>query len=96
MSKKKPPLGTGARFAKLEKSLEAKGAENPQALAAWIGQKKYGPSKMAKMAAKERSKKHGMQMGPSGYGTTHGLVHVYGAEAYDPNAHEYLSPAQDY
>lgn len=54
---KKPQLGTGARFSSLQSSLAAKGAKNPGALAAWIGQKKYGTSKMASMAAKGRSKK---------------------------------------
>ena len=29
-------------FKKLTKSLAGKGAENPKALAAWIGRKKYG------------------------------------------------------
>ncbi len=42
---KKPKLGSGARFRKLEGQLSAKGASNPAALAAWIGRKKYGPKK---------------------------------------------------
>ncbi len=50
----KPKLGSGKRFDKLEKSLASKGAENPGALAASIGRKKYGAEKMAKMAAKGR------------------------------------------
>lgn len=49
---KKPKLGTGARFKKLETSLSKKGASNPGALAAYIGRKKYGTKKMASMAAK--------------------------------------------
>lgn len=52
----KPKLGTGARFAALKKKLAAKGAKNPGALAGYIGRKKYGAKKMAKMAAKGRSK----------------------------------------
>jgi hypothetical protein len=32
-------------FEKLTKSLEAKGARSPKALAAWIGRKKYGKKK---------------------------------------------------
>lgn len=42
------------RFEKLSGELEKKGATDPDALAAWIGRKKYGKEKMAKMAAKGR------------------------------------------
>jgi len=48
---KLPKLGTGARFAKLEKKLSAKGAANPGALAGYIGRKKFGAKKMAKLSA---------------------------------------------
>jgi hypothetical protein len=54
MAKKKPPLGTGERFRNLVKSLAAKGAENPDALAAWIGRKKYGKKKFQQLAAAGR------------------------------------------
>lgn len=47
-------LGSGKRFEKLEKNLASKGAKNPGALAASIGRKKYGDSKMAKMSSKGR------------------------------------------
>ena len=53
---KKAPLGQGGRFAAMKKSLAAKGATNPGALAAYIGRKKYGAKKMASMAAKGRKK----------------------------------------
>ena len=53
--KRKPKLGSGARFKKLARSL--KGARNPKALAAWIGRKKYGKKKFQKLAAKGRRKK---------------------------------------
>jgi len=53
---KKPPLGSGERFKQLTNKLAAKGAENPKALAAYIGRKKYGAKKMAKMAAAGRKK----------------------------------------
>src|SRR5262245_4674550 len=47
-----PKLGSGKRFAKLEKSLsKEKGIEDPGALAASIGRKKYGKKKFAKIAA---------------------------------------------
>lgn len=53
---KMPKLGTGKRFEKLSKSLAAKGAEDPGALAAYIGRKKYGKKKFQKLAAKGRAK----------------------------------------
>lgn len=51
---KKPKLGTGKRFAALESGLKKKGATNPGALAAYIGRKKYGSTKMVQMAVKRR------------------------------------------
>lgn len=52
---KKPKLGTGARFKKLEHSIAAKGnVSDPGAVAASIGRKKYGEKKMAKMSAAGR------------------------------------------
>lgn len=55
---KKPKLGSGARFRKLEQSIAAKGeVDNPAAVAAAIGRKKYGKKKMEAMAAKGRKKK---------------------------------------
>jgi phage head maturation protease len=55
-SRAMPKLGTGARFAKLKSSLAAKGAKDPGALAAYIGRKKLGKGKFAKIAAKARGK----------------------------------------
>ena len=52
----KKPLGSGARFAAVEKSADASGAKNPGAVAAAIGRKKYGAKKMSKMAAAGRKK----------------------------------------
>lgn len=43
------PLGSGERFKSLEKSFGSK-VKNPGALAASIGMKKYGKSKMMGMA----------------------------------------------
>ena len=55
---KKPKLGTGKRFEKLEKSIAAKGdVKDPKAVAAAIGRKKFGTKKMAKMAAKGKKNK---------------------------------------
>lgn len=56
--KKKPKLGSGKRFAAIEKKAAASGAANPAAVAASAGIKKYGVKKMTKMAqaAKKRKK----------------------------------------
>jgi len=50
----KPKLGSGKRFAAIEKKAAASGARNPAAVAASAGIKKYGAKKMSKMAAKGR------------------------------------------
>ena len=55
--KKKPKLGSGIRFKQLTSKLKKKGVKEPEALAAFIGRKKYGAKKMAKMAAKGRRRK---------------------------------------
>lgn len=47
MSKRKPKLGSGKRFAQLKGKLADKGASDPGALAAYIGRKKYGNKKFA-------------------------------------------------
>lgn len=53
----KPKLGSGGRFKALEGELaHRKGVTDPKALAAYIGRKKYGAKKMAKMAAHGRGK----------------------------------------
>jgi hypothetical protein len=48
----KPPLGSGKRFKQLARKLAYRGARNPKALAAYIGRKKYGAKRFAKLAAK--------------------------------------------
>lgn len=49
--KRKSKLGTGARFAALEKQLASRpGVKNPDALAAYIGRKKYGASRFAALS----------------------------------------------
>lgn len=51
-------LGSGKRFEKLSSKLSKRpGVNNPGALAAYIGQRKYGLSKMQKMAAAGRQRK---------------------------------------
>lgn len=49
---KKPPLGSGQRFAQLSSKLGQKGASNPDALAAYIGRRKLGKAKFQKLSAK--------------------------------------------
>lgn len=54
----KAKLGSGARFAALKGKLAKRpGVTNPGALAAYIGRKKYGKKKFAKLSA--GGKKHG-------------------------------------
>lgn len=48
-------LGGGGRFEKLAGELKGK-VDNPKAVAASIGMKKYGEAKMEKMAAKGRAR----------------------------------------
>lgn len=54
----KPKLGSGKRFKALEKKIAAKGdVQDPSAVAAVIGRKKYGADKMASMAKVGKAKK---------------------------------------
>jgi len=50
-------LGAGGRFKKLSRELARGGADNPAALAAWIGRKKYGAEKFAQLNARGRARK---------------------------------------
>jgi hypothetical protein len=53
--RKRAKVGTGKRFAALSEQLShSKGIRDPGAVAAAIGRRKYGASRMAKMAAKGR------------------------------------------
>ena len=53
---KKKPLGEGSRFQAIAKSAKLGGAKKPEAVAAFVGRKKYGPKKMARLAAQGRKK----------------------------------------
>lgn len=56
MAKSMKP-GGGGRFAKLKAKLSKRGGvENPAAVAASIGRKKYGAAKMAKFSAGGRAR----------------------------------------
>lgn len=52
-----PPVGTGERFRNLVRKLRARGVNDPKALAAAIGRKKYGKERFQKMAARGRRRK---------------------------------------
>jgi len=52
----KAKLGSGVRFKAVEASARKSGARDPAAVAAAGGRRKYGASKMAKLAAKGRKK----------------------------------------
>lgn len=47
---KLPKLGSGKRFKMLANKLARKGVEDPNALAASIGRKKFGSKKMSKLS----------------------------------------------
>jgi hypothetical protein len=49
-------VGGGGRFQKLSKELAKKGVDDPKALAASIGRKKYGKKKFQQMAAKGKKR----------------------------------------
>lgn len=54
---KQPKLGSGERFAALKEKLSNRpGVHNPGALAAFIGQRKYGAKKMGAMAEAGRKR----------------------------------------
>lgn len=52
----KAKLGSGSRFKAVERSAAKSGAENPAAVAAAAGMKKYGVKKMEKMAQAGKKK----------------------------------------
>lgn len=54
----KAKLGSGARFKAVAKSAARSGVRDPNAVAAAVGRKKYGATKMAKMAAAGRKRKY--------------------------------------
>jgi len=56
-AKKKPKLGSGERFKEVEEAARRSGAEDPEAVAAAVGIKKYGKKKMAELA-RAGKKKH--------------------------------------
>jgi len=59
---RKPPLGSGQRFAALKARLAARGAQNPAALAAFIGRRKYGKQRFQALAAAGRRRHRSRRM----------------------------------
>lgn len=55
----KAKLGSGKRFAAVERSAAASGARNPAAVAAAVGRKKFGEKRMERWAEKGRERKEG-------------------------------------
>lgn len=55
---RKPKLGSGKRFKALSSSLKAKGVKDPDALAAYIGRKKYGAKKYGQITGKAKRSTH--------------------------------------
>jgi len=54
----KPKLGSGERLKQLKAKLSRiPGIQSPGGLAGWIGRKKYGAAKMAKMSVTGRKRK---------------------------------------
>lgn len=54
----KPKLGSGVRFKRLANKMAREGVDDPNALAAAIGRKKYGNKKMQKMASEGKKRNH--------------------------------------
>ena len=52
----KPKLGSGLRFKKLANKMAREGVDDPNAVAASIGRKKYGNKKMQSMAKKGKER----------------------------------------
>ena len=67
MAKSMKP-GGGGRFAALKAKLAKRGATDPAALAAWIGRRKYGKTKMKQWSAKGRKKKNPLHAHEKRYG----------------------------
>lgn len=72
-----PKLGSGARFATLKGKLGAKGVKDPAALAASIGRKKYGASKMASLSAKGKSSTTSTKKIPTVSKSNHIHIHIH-------------------
>jgi hypothetical protein len=50
----RPRLGSGERHRQLSAKLKKRGARNPDALAAWVGRRKFGKARYQQLAARGR------------------------------------------
>lgn len=58
MARRRPKAGTGKRFSSLVGKLKKRrDVRNPRALAAYLGRKKFGKKRFAKMAAAGRKRR---------------------------------------
>lgn len=79
------PPGSGANFKKLSGALAARGAHDPDALAAYIGRKKYGHKGMAKLSAHGHSHSNALTFttseeggtAPGAYSHSHVVTHTH-------------------
>lgn len=55
----RPKLGSGKRFQRLANKMAREGVDDPDAVAASIGRKKYGNKRMNAMAEKGRERHEG-------------------------------------
>ncbi len=55
----KPKLGSGVRFKRLANKMAREGVDDPDAVAASIGRKRYGNKKMQSMAEKGKKRHEG-------------------------------------
>jgi hypothetical protein len=53
----RPRLGSGERHRQLSAKLKKRGARNPDALAAWIGRRKFSKGRFQALAAAGRRRK---------------------------------------
>ena len=63
----KAKLGSGVRFKKLANKMAREGVNDPDAVAASIGRKKYGNKKMASMAKKGKARHEKERMSDHDY-----------------------------
>ena len=73
----KTPPGSGANFKALSGALAARGAHNPDALAAYIGRKKYGKKGMAALSAHSHSNPLGFASEEGGYEHSRTVTHSH-------------------
>lgn len=83
--------GSGKNFAKLSSTLAARGAKNPDALAAYIGRRKYGRKRFGRMSAgHSHSNVYGLAAVPD---ALHTVTHEHGS--YGTHTHSFADDHGD-